>query len=151
MPRSEEAASNDVFLNPTVFVAMLQQNWENVRHIKGERISFLNTFALIGAGTQSLLLSIRGKPPFEFILNLSMCALAVMGMLISLRLKAELEECLEKIEAIVTQARVERYMALERSEGALSHYPKFRWMFPVFYALAIVLFTGLSVQTWWQR
>jgi hypothetical protein len=70
---------------------------------------------------------------------LSMCAFAVMGLVISLRLKAELEECLEKVHALLVRAQVEGFMALERSEGDLSRYPQFRWMIPVFYTLALAL------------
>jgi hypothetical protein len=36
-------------------------------------------------------------------------------------------------------------MALERSQGDLSRYPQFRWMFPLFYALAIAIFAAQSV------
>ncbi|HXJ32824.1 MAG TPA: hypothetical protein VMS22_02205 [Candidatus Eisenbacteria bacterium] len=144
--RHATAGADADVLSPAIFAALLQQNWENVRSIKNQRISFLNSFALIGAGTQTLALSIRGELVLEIGLNLFMCALAVMGLLISLRLKAELEECLDKLHTLVVQAHVEHLMALELPEGELSRYPKFRWMFPVFYALAILLFVGLLAQ-----
>ena len=139
------AAPDAASINPTIFAAILQQNSENLRSIKSQRIWFLQTFAVIATGTQSLLLGIRAEPVLQVGLNLSMTAVAAMGLLISLRLKAELEECLEKVRALVAQAQVEEFMALERSQGDLSRYPKFRWMFPSFYAVAITFFGVQSV------
>jgi hypothetical protein len=95
--------------------------------------------------TQSVVLSVRAEPLLQLGLNLSMTAVAAMGLLISLRLKAELEECLEKVRALIVQAQVEEFMALERSEGDPSRYPQFRWMFPMFYASAIAMFAAQSV------
>ena len=130
--------------SPT-FTAIFEQNWDNLRSIKGERISFMNTFALISAGTLSLLLTIRGEAVVQFALLFAMCAFSVMGLLISLRLKAELEECIQKLEAMVVEAHAEDFVALGASGGALSRYPKFRWMFPVFYASSVLLFGALFV------
>jgi len=143
--RSPATTSDGVFLDPAVFSTVLQQNWENARSIKNQRIWFLNTFAVISAGTQSFLLSARAEPLLQLALDLSMCVFAVMGLLISLRLKAELEECLEKIHALVVRAHLEEFMALERSEGDLSRFPQFRWMFPVFYTVAIAIFAAQVV------
>ena len=74
-----------------------------------------------------------------------MCVFSLIGLLTSLRLKAELEECLGKLQAMVAQEHVEEFMALGRSEGALAHYPKFRWIFPAFYSMATVGFVALFV------
>lgn len=145
-PRGRVTAPDAAPMDPAIFIAILQTNWENVRSIKSERISFLNTFSLIAAGTQSLLFGIRGSPIFRLAVNLLMGVFAVMGLVISLRLKAELEECLEKIHAMVAKVHAEEFMALERSEGDLARYPKFRWMFPLFYCVAIVFFAALAVQ-----
>ena len=74
-----------------------------------------------------------------------MCVLSAIGLLTSLRLKAELEECLEKIQAMVARAQVDRFMALGRLEGRRSRYPAFRWIFPVLYSLSTLLFFALFV------
>jgi hypothetical protein len=60
-------------------------------------------------------------------------------------MKAELEECLASLQALVAQAQVGQYVALERSEGDLGRYPRFRWMFPVFYSLTTIGYVGLFV------
>jgi hypothetical protein len=130
--------------SPT-FTLIFQQNWENVRSIKNERIWFMNTYSVISAGTLSLLQAIRGENVVQLAMLFAMSALSAMGVLISLRLKAELEECLQKLDAMAVYAHIEDLVALGGSEGALSRYPQFRWMFPVFYSFALMLFVGLLV------
>jgi hypothetical protein len=144
-PMSTTSGEEPIATNPAVFAAILQQNWENVRHIKSERMWYLNTHAVTSAGVLSFLQSVRGGFVLQLSLLLCMCFLSAIGLLTSLRLKAELEECLEKIQAMVALAQVDRFMALGRLEGRRSHYPAFRWIFPVVYSLSTVLFCALFV------
>ena len=130
---------------PTIFAAIYQQNWENVRHIKSERIWFMNTFSAISAGALSLLQTIRGGAVLQPSLLFFMCLFSLIGVFTSLRLKAELEECLGKIQAMVVGTQVGQFVALGQSAGQLSRYPKFRWIFPVFYSMATVGFIALLV------
>ena len=127
------------------FATIFQQNWENVRGIKSERMWFMNTYSVISAGSLTLLKGIHGERVIELTLILALCLLSMVGLISSLRLKAELEECLEKIEAMVARARVDEFVALGRPEGELLRYPAFRWVFPIFYSLGIALFVGLLV------
>jgi hypothetical protein len=60
----------------------------------------------------------RGQRLVQLVLLSSMCLLSVMGLVISLRLKAELEECLEKLRAMVVHANAADLMALGMSEWA---------------------------------
>lgn len=122
---------------------VFQQHWENARHIKNERLFFTNIYAVVSAGILSLLHSIRG----EFVLEISMLVFlscfSLIGLLTSLRLKAELENCLRSIERTVARLGMEQYMPLVDDQGSLTRYPKFRWLFPVFYSLASLGFLGL--------
>lgn len=126
-----------------LFATIFTQNWENVRSNKSERQWFLNTYSVISAGTLSLLQSIRGERVIELVLIFALCLLSLVGLVSSFRLKAELEECLEKIQAMVTAAQVDPFVALGRPEGKLLRYPAFRWVFPIFYGLGLLLFVGL--------
>lgn len=67
---------------------VFQQHWENARHIKNERLSFTNIYAIVSASILSLLNSARG----EFVLEISMLVFLVcfslIGLLTSMRLKA---------------------------------------------------------------
>ncbi len=132
-------------LDPNCFPALYQQNWENARHIKSERIWFMNIYAIISAGILSLLHTVRGEGLAEVALMVFMCVFSLIGLLTSFRLKAELEECLVKIGALVQLVRAEPFVALGQSDGALSRYPKFRWIFPVFYGIATGAFLGLLI------
>lgn len=132
-------------INPVLYASLYQQNWENARHIKSERIWFMNTYAVISAGILSLLHGIRGGAVAELALMAFMCVFSLIGLLTSFRLKAELEETLEKLSAMVAWAQVEPYVALGRSEGDLSRFPKFRWIFPLFYGMASGAFLILLI------
>jgi hypothetical protein len=45
-PVSATSGDEPIANDPAVFAAILQQNWENVRHIKSERVWYLNTHAV---------------------------------------------------------------------------------------------------------
>ena len=114
-------SDQDCMATDTAFFATIfQQNWENVRGIKSERIWFMNTYSVISAGSLTLLQSIRGERVIELTLILALCLLSLVGLISSLRLKAELEECLEKIEAMVARAQVDEFVALGPPEGRSS-------------------------------
>jgi hypothetical protein len=117
-PMSITSGEESLATNPEVFAAIFQRNWENVRDIKSERMWFLNTHAITSAGTLSLFQTIHGESVRQLSLLLCMCVLSAIGLLTSLRLKAELEECLEKIQAMVARAQMDDFMALWRSVTA---------------------------------
>ena len=128
--------------DPRIFAAVFQENWQSARHIKSERISFMTTFSLISAGVLTFLQSVRSSAVLQVTLLLFMCLFSLFGLLTSLRLKGELEECLAKIEAMSAQANISEFVALEL-EGKLSRFPKFRWMFPIFYSMTTAGFAAL--------
>jgi hypothetical protein len=125
-----------------MFAAVFSENWQNARHIKTERISFLTTYSLITAGVLTFLQTVRSSAVLQVALLVFMCLFSLFGLLTSLRLKSELEECLAKIEAMTTQANLSEFAALELA-GQLSRYPKFRWIFPAFYFMSTAGFAAL--------
>lgn len=127
-----------------MFAAVFGENWQNARHIKTERISFLTTFSLVTAGVLTFLQAVRSSAVLQVALLVFMCLFSLFGFLTSLRLKGELEECLEKIQAMTAQANVSEFAALELGEQ-LSRYPKFRWIFPAFYFMSTAGFAALVV------
>ncbi|MBI3417499.1 MAG: hypothetical protein HY043_19585 [Verrucomicrobia bacterium] len=133
-------------LTPSARRALLvvfQEHWENARHIKNERLSFTNIFSIVSAGILSLLHSIQGEFLLEISILVFLCCFSLIGLLTSLRLKAELEHCLHSIESTVTQLGMERFMPAVDAGGALTRYPKFRWLFPLFYLIATTGFVAL--------
>ena len=130
-----------------MLLAVYQQNWENARHIKNERLSFTNIYCIVAAGLLSFLHTVTGKRELEISMLLFLVLFSLIGLLTSLRLKAELEECLHKIDQIVSQTGVEPISALSEAKGVPTRYPKFRWIFPWFYSIGAIGFSILL----WQR
>lgn len=124
-------------------LTVFQQHWENARHIKNERLSFTNIYAIVTAGILSLLHSIRGEFVLEISMLIFLISFSAIGLLTSLRLKAELENCLRSIELTVARLGMEQFMPVVDARGALTRYPKFRWLFPLFYAIASAGFIAL--------
>src|SRR6185437_4665495 len=90
----------------TMFAAVFNENWQNARHIKSERLSFMTAFSLVSAGVLTLLQSVRSSAVLQVTLLVFMCLFSLFGLLTSLRLKGELEECLAKIKAMSVQANI---------------------------------------------
>jgi xanthine/uracil permease len=131
--------------DPTIFATVFKENWENARHIKSERISFMNAYSLISAGVLTLLQSAQATDLIRVALLLFMSLFSLIGLITSLRLKGELEECLAKIEAMSVQAKMNAFVAIGQLEGESSRYPRFRWIFPIFYSMTTAGFVALIV------
>ncbi len=101
----------------TMFSAVFKENWENARHIKTERISFMNAYSLISAGVLTLLQNVRESTPIQIALLSFMTVFSLIGLLTSVRLKGELEDCLGKIEAMSARANINEFVALGQLEG----------------------------------
>ena len=86
------------------FIQVFRQNWENVRLIKNERLSFTNIYAIVAAGVLSLIPSVRGEFVLEICLHGFLCIFSAIGLLTTPRLKAELEQGLQNIEHLVNHA-----------------------------------------------
>jgi hypothetical protein len=136
--------------NRPLLQAIFQQNWENVRHIKNERLMFINIYAIISAGVLSFLNSVKGEIGLQTLLILFLCFLSAIGLLSSLRLKAELEECLANIERILDHAGLENFMAMGATNQGHMRFPKFRWVFPIFYSFTSLIFSLLLLQRLWM-
>ncbi len=136
---------NPAVTDATMFAAVFNENWQNVRHIKTERISFMNAYSLISAGVLTLLQNVQATDLMRTGLLVFMILFSLFGLVTSLRLKGELEECLAKIEAISAQAGMSQFVALGQLEGRSSRYPRFRWMFPIFYSMTTAGFVALIV------
>jgi hypothetical protein len=132
-------------IDPAVFSTVFSQNWDNARHIKTERISFMNAYSIVSAGVLTLLQAVQTSELIQFAVLVFMTLFSGIGLLTSLRLKSELEECLAKIEALSGQAGMTQFVALGHLEGEASRFPRFRWMFPVFYSMTAVGFIALMV------
>jgi hypothetical protein len=122
------------------FDPVFKQNWENARFIKSERLASANIYAIVVAGTLSLMTTGRSSAVMELVLVGFLWILSVVALLTSLRLKAELEDCLRCIQALARRAEVEEFVSLGAITRGIAHHVKFRWMFPILYAFTSVGF-----------
>ena len=70
-------------IDATIFAQVFEQNWENARHIKTERISFMNAYSLISAGVLTLLQSVHASDMIRIGLLLFMSLFSLFGLLTS--------------------------------------------------------------------
>jgi hypothetical protein len=124
-------------------LVILTQNWENARHIKNERLSFTNMFSLVAAGTLSVLHGVQNEKSVAVLLLVFLLVFSLIGLLTSLRLKAELEDCLHRIDHTASALDLTEFMALSERPGVPTRYPKFRWLYPVYYSVATLGFVTM--------
>ena len=67
-----------------MLLAVYQQNWENARHIKNERLSFTNIYCIVAAGMLSLFHTVEGKRLLEISMLLFLVLFSLIGLLTSL-------------------------------------------------------------------
>ena len=133
----EEHAGNPMFM------AIFREHWENVRHIKNERLTFTNIYGIITAGTLSLMHSVHGMAALEYSLIIFLQIFSVIGFVTSLRLKLELEESLRAIDKMLQDTELAAFMPVDRATGSFTRIPKFRWVFPIFYFVTSMGFSIL--------
>ena len=73
----------------------------------------MNIFSVISAGALSLLQTIRSGALPQLSRLLFMRLFSLIGLLISLRLKAELEECLGRLQALSAFVEPQRALRLQ--------------------------------------
>jgi hypothetical protein len=108
------------------FAAVFNQNWENVRHVKTERISFMNAYSLVSAGVLTLLQHVQASDLVRMVLLLFMTLFSCFGLMTSLRLKVDWKNASRKFALWRPEAKVSEFVALGQLEGRVSHYPKFQ-------------------------
>jgi len=128
-----------------MFLAVFQQNCENLRHIKTERLLNANIYGFIVAASLSVLRGLSGSRLPEIALIAFLFVFSLMWLLTSLRLKAELEECSNRIAAMVREVGLDAFAGMGASVEHFEKYPKLRLMFPIFYAFTSLCFLALLI------
>jgi hypothetical protein len=70
---------------------------------------------------------------------------ALIGLVTSFRLKAELEECLRKVEEMADHVGLHRFHTTGETGGLVTRYMKSRWIFTLLYAITGAGSLGLLV------
>lgn len=121
---------------------LIEQNWLQARHVEDERLWFTNIYFIVVSGILSYLGSSKTSlidPVFRCLL-LFFLLFAFLGLIVTLKLSAELGNHINKIEKILNEKAIDLkdYMGLPINVG-LWKYFKVRHAFLLFYIFTIVL------------
>ncbi len=73
-PQTRMTGAKPTLFERRILLAVYQQNWENARHIKNERLSFTNIYCIVAAGMLSLLHTVAGKRVLEISMLFFWCS-----------------------------------------------------------------------------
>lgn len=132
--------------HPGLAAAAFVQAWENVRHIRNERIWFTNAYSAILVGGLALLRvdqasAAPSTPPTIGLIVLIL--FSVVSLMSSIRLVAELRNSIANVQRIVDENGMGRLVGvIEPPRGFGTSLPM-RWVFPIFFFLTTVSLVGL--------
>ena len=133
--------------NPALAAAAYVQAWENVRHIRNERIWFTNAYSAIVAGSLAALLrdgaSVTSRSTTVGLLVLVLFSFA--SLMSSIRLVAELRNSIANVQRAVDENGMGRMVgAIEPLSGFGARLPM-RWLFPIYFSLSTAALVVLFV------
>ncbi len=142
-----ETEGSQLATNPALAVGAYVQAWENVRHIRNERIWFTNAYSAIVAGSLAGLLrdgaSVTSRTTTVGLLVLVLFSFA--SLMSSIRLVAELRNSLANVQRAVDETGMGRMVgALEPLSGFGARLPM-RWLFPIYFSLSTAALSVLFV------
>ncbi|MBK9120406.1 MAG: hypothetical protein IPM18_12510 [Phycisphaerales bacterium] len=143
-----QGTANSLATEPHVASAAFVQAWENVRHIRNERIWFTNAYTAVVAGGLALLQRDVGTSANKLLtctgfLVLVMFSLA--SLMSSIRLVAELRHSIANLQRVVTQNGMGSLVGMiEPPRGITASLPM-RWVFPIFFCLTTMALAVLLV------
>lgn len=135
-------------IEPHLAAAAFVQAWENVRHIRNERIWFTNAYTAVVAGGLAFMLrdneSSANQAPKSIGL-LVLILFSVLSIMSSIRLVAELRTSIENLKRVAHQIAIGHLVGmLEPPRGFASRLPM-RWVFPIFFSLTTASLVVLLV------
>lgn len=116
---------------------IVEQNWNHIRHLETTRLWTTNTYAFILAGV--LAFASGSDKVLRVFLLFTLLIIGVLGFLMNLRIKGDVEDYLDKIRAAVGRVGLEPYMGLGLEHGWIRKIA-IPWMFLSFYLAMTVLF-----------
>jgi hypothetical protein len=127
-----------------ILLEALKENYEHFRHVENERLWFTNIYAIIVGAIITFF-----KEGRIFVHStIFLIILSILGLLMSLRLKADIQDFQHKIIEIATKLKVRDLCGLGAQKG-FTVYFKLRDIFIIFYVcmlifLVVLLTTSLS-------
>lgn len=133
--------------NPALVAAAYVQAWENVRHIRNERIWFTNAYSAIVAGSLAALLrdgaSVASTSTTAGLLILVLFSVA--SLISSVRLVAELRNYIANVQRAVDENGMGRMVGTIEPLSGLGAKLPMRWLFPIYFILSTAALVALFV------
>jgi len=145
MPESaDEDSDQPKGTNDLSVEELYRQNWEHVRHVENERLSFTSVYFVILAATVAFLSQARPSSVFAAALLVLISVLSAIGALISFRLKADMEAHGDRLKQIASESQFPQYFTFGAQSGWTTQI-KLRALFPLMYTLLSVVFLAFAV------
>jgi hypothetical protein len=137
MIQDSKNPSAQLATEPHVAAAAFVQAWENVRHIRNERIWFTNAYTAIIAGGLALLQRL-GDSSNRLLTSAGLVVLMLFSLasiMSSIRLIAELRNSIANLQHVVAENGMGPLVGMiEPPHGIAASLPM-RWVFPIFFSL----------------
>jgi len=149
MKENTSQAPGPIAVDPELAKTLLVQAWENVRHIRSERISFTNVYTAVVAGGLALLQQDSGAAASETpIMTIGLVVLvlfSLVSLLSSIRLVAELRNSFASLQRVIDEHCISHLVGpLEPRCGVAARLPV-RWVFPIYFGLTTIALLALLV------
>lgn len=127
-----------------VFLEIYRQNWEDVRHLEGERLMFTTIYAVIVAGVLGFIAQAKELNHVPLLAFLAI--LSILGLTMSLRLGSAITSVERKIKETRKEMPEElQSLVVFGGEYGWTTKIKLRFLFPALYVSTFVLFVWMLV------
>ncbi|MBK9128024.1 MAG: hypothetical protein IPM13_09505 [Phycisphaerales bacterium] len=133
-----QETGNSLATEPHVASAAFVQAWENIRHIRNERIWFTNAYTAVVAGGLALLQRDVGTSTNKLLTSTGFLVLVMFSLaslLSSIRLVAELRNSIANLQRVVAANGMGPLVGMIEPPHGIGASLPVRWVFPVFYSL----------------
>lgn len=125
--------------DPELFRDFVEQNWNHIRHLETIRLWTTNTYAFIIGGVLAFASAIPDKVLKVFLL-IVLLFIAVLGVLMNLRIKANVEDAFARLDRILRERVGGAEQLRFGTPKGFARHISVHWMFLSFYIGMVVLF-----------
>ena len=139
---------NQIVANPALATAAYVQAWENVRHIRNERIWFTNAYTAVVAGGLAFMLRDNGNSANQAPKSIGLLVLvlfSVLSIMSSIRLVAELRTAIANLKHLINLNGMEKIVGMVEPPRGFGTSLPMRWVFPIFFSLTTASLVVLLV------
>ena len=140
--------SRQIPVEPKLVAAAYTQAWENIRHIRNERIWFTNAYTAVVAGGLAFLLRDNGSSANQAPKSIGLLVLVLfsfVSIMSSIRLVAELRTSIANLKRMVDENGIGRIVGMIEPPAGFGTSLPMRWVFPIFFSLTTASLVVLLV------